>query len=94
MRRAFATAALAASFVLVAGAAHAQLTSSSLDVAAFPILGPGTPVVDGWYSCIVQLTNNGDTAASGTVELVNQRAWVRDTRQSITQAPFSVPPRS
>jgi hypothetical protein len=92
VQRATVTAALAAS-LLFAGPARAQLSSSSLDIVAFPILGPGSPVVDGWFSCVVQLTNHGDSAASGTVELVNQRAWVRDSRQSITQAPFSVPPR-
>ena len=93
MRLRIATALLAASLFWPERSAHAQLSSSAIEVAAFPILGPGTPVVDGWFSCVVQVTNNGDAAASGTVELVNERAWVRDNRHTVTQAPFSVPAR-
>ena len=76
-----------------AAPALAQGPASALELDAQPSLGPGTPVVDGWFSCMVHVSNAGNETLSGTVELVNERSWSRDTRKNVTQAPFSVPPQ-
>jgi hypothetical protein len=79
--------------LVLATAAPAAAQAPNLELEAVPSLGPSTPVVDGWFSCMVHVTNNGDSALRGSVELINERSWSRDTRRNVTQAPFAVPPQ-
>ncbi len=64
--------------------AHAQ---SALTVEAVPVLGAGSPSVDGWGEIYVRLENNGAAAVSGFLEL---RALGGGRPRTLSRAPFAI----
>src|SRR5260221_8725423 len=61
-----------------------------------PVLGPGTPAVDGWMSAQVRLENHTKQAVRGTLSVEAEVAWARGSSgpHNGTDVPFSVAPRS
>ncbi|MEP7049739.1 MAG: hypothetical protein ABJB12_05270 [Pseudomonadota bacterium] len=64
--------------------AHAQ---SLLTVEAVPVLGAGSPSVEGWGEIYVRLENNGAAPVSGFLEL---RSLAGSKPRTLSRAPFAV----
>jgi len=71
-----------------AATAHAQ---SPLTVEAVPVLGAGSPSVEGWGEIYVRLENNGPRALSGFLEL---RSLGAGRPHTLSRAPFAVAPKA
>jgi len=56
------------------------------------LLGAGTPINAGWFSCNLRISNNGSDPIEGSVELTSRLSWARDQSAVVTRAPFAVPP--
>jgi hypothetical protein len=77
----------------VANDAHAK---SPLSVDVQPMLGTGTPAVDGWMSAHVRIDNRGNETVRGTLSVDAELSWARmgGGPRNTTQVPFSVAARS
>lgn len=76
----------------LATTADAQQKAKGLHIEAAPLLGTGSPAVDGWSSTLVRLENSDSAPISGTLDLVSRVGWGRSTQsEGTTRAPFSVP---
>ncbi|HKY38569.1 MAG TPA: hypothetical protein VJN18_21645 [Polyangiaceae bacterium] len=77
----------------LASAAHAK---SPLTVDVQPMLGTGTPAVDGWLSAYVRIDNRGPETVRGNLSVDAELSWARmgGGPRNTTQVPFSVPARS
>src|SRR5688572_20628363 len=93
MRRLVLASLVCACWLAWCLAAAAQAAGSRVELTVFPSLGDNASVGDGWFSCVVELDNPSEFALSGRVELVDERSWTHDTRKSVSEAPFVLPPR-
>ncbi len=61
-----------------------------------PVLGSGSPAVDGWLSAHVRLENRSSEVVRGTLTVESQVAWARSSGgpRNTTNVPFSVAARS
>lgn len=82
-------------FGLLTGAPLAQAASPLL-VNVEPLLGNGTPAVDGWMSASVRIENRSNEVVRGTLSVEAQMAWARGSGgpRNGTDVPFSVAARS
>ncbi len=79
--------------LLTLGARAASAATLTLDVQ--PLLGAGTPAVDGWVSAYVYLENHSNQAVRGTLSVQAAMAWSRASGPTnTTDVPFSVAARS
>lgn len=85
---ALGTLALMLLFALPSAAATPKKTA--LIVEASPVLGASTPTCPGWFSIEVRLSNSSDAQITGTLELVSELAYSRNTAHIVTRAPFGV----
>lgn len=85
---------------LVAGAVLAQsapaLAASPLSLDVQPLLGNGTPAVDGWMSAYVHIDNRSEQVVRGTLTVDAELSWGRpgSSPRNTTEVPFSVAARS
>lgn len=81
-----------AALLLAAGPASA---ASPLTVEVQPLLGNGTPAVDGWMSAYVHLENHSTQVVRGTLSVDAQLSWARSGSgpRNTTEVPFSVAAR-
>jgi hypothetical protein len=69
--------------------------AATLTVDVQPLLGPGTPAVDGWISAYVRVDNHSNEVVRGTLTVEAESAWGPPGGPSnATDVPFSVPARS
>ncbi|MES1186679.1 MAG: hypothetical protein ABUL60_22890 [Myxococcales bacterium] len=73
--------------------AHA---AAPLSIDIEPLLGSGTPAVDGWMSAHVRIENRSNEVVRGTLAVEAQVAWARagGGPHNATDVPFSVAARS
>ena len=73
------------------GATAAPAPPASLSLSAAPVLGPGSPLPEGWSSYAVWLANGGAAEQSGTLELEVKTPFAREFSHRVT-APFTLAP--
>lgn len=87
---------LGALFTLLccAGGAHAAPAALNMDLE--PLLGAGSPTVDGWMSVQVRLDNRSNEVQRGTLSVDAKLAWSRGSSgpHNTTDVPFSVAPHA
>jgi hypothetical protein len=69
-------------------------TPSPVVLEAVPMLGPNTPLGNGWAACLLEVTNRSTGEVEGTLELVSEITWNDDHHPVTTRAPFRVAPNS
>jgi hypothetical protein len=65
---------------------------SGLDLMPMPVLGPGSPLPEGWSSYVVWLHNGGASELSGTVRLEAKTTFARELSRGLSTAPFTLAP--
>ena len=83
-------------FFALTGAGVAAQAASPLLLDVEPLLGGGSPAVDGWMSAQVRLENRSNEVLRGTLSVESQVAWAHGSGgpHNSTDVPFSVAPRS
>jgi hypothetical protein len=83
-------------FLALTGGAAGAEAASPLVVDIEPMLGSGSPAVDGWMSTQVRLENRSSEVVRGTLSVEAQVAWARASGgpRNSTDVPFSVAARS
>jgi hypothetical protein len=74
---------------VASGANAAPPGPPALTLAATPVLGPGSPLPEGWSSYAVWLSNPGGTELTGTLELEVSTPYTRVMSHRVT-APFTL----
>jgi hypothetical protein len=86
-RRDRLTAACAAlGLLLGSAAASAAPSAPALTLTTEPVLGPGSPLPEGWSSYAVWLSNTGSGEISGTLELEVKTPFARELSHRVTAA--------
>jgi hypothetical protein len=86
--RRLAGACASIGLLLGATAAHAA-PPPALTLTTEPVLGPGSPMPEGWSSFAVWLSNSGGAELSGTLELEVKSPFAHELSHLVT-APFTV----
>jgi hypothetical protein len=94
MPRARACAWLACAALLLA--AEPAGAASPLTLEVQPLLGNGTPAVDGWMSAHVRIENHSSQVVRGTLSVDAELSWARPGAgpRNTTEVPFSVAARA
>jgi hypothetical protein len=67
---------------------------SSVRVEVLPLLGPQSPMGEGWMSVGVRLSNPESVELTGSVELRAKPAWSSETQRLLTSAPLALAPKA
>jgi hypothetical protein len=78
---------------LLIGAPRLAAAAAALDIQVQPMLGAGSPTVDGWMSADVRIENRSPEVVRGTLSVDVEVAWSRSGSgpHNGTDVPFSVP---
>jgi hypothetical protein len=71
---------------------HAAAAAPPISIEVQPLLGNGTPAVDGWLSAYVRIENHSAEPVRGDLELAAELAWSAHGSgpRNTTEVPFSV----
>jgi hypothetical protein len=78
--------------LLVGLLARTASAGAPIALEAVPMLGPNTPLGDGWAACLLEVKNSSALEVEGTLELVSEVTWNNDRSPVTTRAPFRVAP--
>jgi len=76
--------------VVASRAMAAPKAPSGLDLTPVPVLGPGSPLPEGWSSYVVWLHNSSASELSGTLRLEAKTTFARELSRGVTTAPFTL----
>jgi len=77
---------------LPSGALAAPPKAASLDLTPLAVLGPSSPLPEGWASYVVWLHNTGGSELTGTLKLEAKEPFMRRVSHCVTLAPFTLAP--